>query len=191
MSVSLQKPWTQDEFFAWAEAQEERYEFDGFAPVAMVGGTINHSQIAHNIYAACRQGLRGSGCRVLGPDAGVATVGKAVRYPDAVITCSPIDGKSRLVPSPQTVFEVLSDSSGRTDRIIKVREYRGVPTILRYVIVEAINSGVMVLERTSGEQDWTAKSLTIDDTLAMPELGIAIPIAAFYEQVEFATPDAT
>ena len=191
MSVSLQRPWTQDQFFAWAENQEERYEFDGFSPEAMVGGTMNHSQICQNIYAAFRQRLRGSACRVLGPDAGVATVGQAVRYPDAVITCERIDGKSRLVASPQSVFEVLSDSSGRTDRITKMREYRAVPTILRTVIVETVSSGLMVLERASGEQDWTARSLTAEDTLAMPELGIEVPVAAFYEQVEFATPDIT
>ena len=188
MSVSVQAPWTQDEFFRWAEAQDLRHEFDGFAPVAMVGATLNHGRICHNIYAALGERLRGSRCRSFGPDAGVATVGRAVRYPDAVITCAPIDGTSRLVPFPQTVFEVLSDSSGRIDRITKVREYRAVPTMIRYVIVESAGSGLMVLERTAGDQEWITISLTIDDTLALPELGIEIPVAAFYDQVEFETP---
>lgn len=35
---------TQDQFLDWVQAQEGRYEFDGFQPVAMTGGTINHSR---------------------------------------------------------------------------------------------------------------------------------------------------
>ena len=74
---------SREEFFAWAELQDARYEFDGFEPVAMVGGSLNHSQICQNLYAALRSRLRGTGCRLYGPDAGVATSGNAVRYPDA------------------------------------------------------------------------------------------------------------
>src|SRR5271165_5104521 len=45
MSAPLRRSWTQDEFFAWAGSQEGRYEFDGFQPVAMTGGTVNHALI--------------------------------------------------------------------------------------------------------------------------------------------------
>ena len=39
MNVSLRKPMTIDQFLAWEERQELRYEFDGLQPVAMTGGT--------------------------------------------------------------------------------------------------------------------------------------------------------
>ncbi len=188
MSMALKQPWTRESFFAWAEAQEERYEFDGSQPVAMVGSTVNHNQISQNIYAALRAGLRGKGCRVLGPDAGVATLDQSVRYPDAVVTCSPVSGTSRLVV-PTVVFEVLSESSGRTDRVTKVREYGAIPSLRRYVIVEAVNPGLLVLERIDGAENWTARPLAIEDTLVMPELRIEIPVSAFYEDVEFPTID--
>ena len=42
MSTSLQQPRTQEQFFAWEGHRDGRYEFDGFAPVAMTGGTDNH-----------------------------------------------------------------------------------------------------------------------------------------------------
>ena len=35
MSVALRHTMTRDDFLAWAEGQEGRYEFDGFQPVAM------------------------------------------------------------------------------------------------------------------------------------------------------------
>jgi len=79
---------TRDQFFNWAQAREGRYEFDGFQPIAMNSGTLNHSQIAQNLYFPLRSRLQGTGCRPLGPDAGVATIGDAVRYPDALVTCT-------------------------------------------------------------------------------------------------------
>jgi Uma2 family endonuclease len=189
MSMALQKPWTREAFFAWAESQEGRYEFDGLRPVAMVGGTINHSQIVLNIHASLRERLRGTGCRPLCQDAGVATVGRAVRYPDAVVTCSKVDGLSRLLPEPVVIFEVLSESTGRTDRVTKVREYGAIPSLRRYVIVEAVSPGLLALERNDGAEHWTARPLAAEDTLVMPELGIEIPVSAFYEDVEFPTID--
>ena len=35
--------------------------------------------------------------------------------------------------------------------------------------------------RSSGDADWTATALTDGDILRMPELGIEVPVAAFYD----------
>ena len=110
---------TRDQFLDWAQTQEERYEFDGFQPVAMTGGTRNHSRICQNTYFALRSRLRGSGCDVLGPDAGLATIGDAVRYPDALVACTNSPGTLRLIRGVIAVLEVLSPASGRVDRIDK------------------------------------------------------------------------
>lgn len=186
MNVALRQPsMTRDQFLDWAQAQEERYEFDGFQPVAMTGGTSNHSQICQNIWFALRTRLRSSGCRVLGPDAGLATVGDAVRYPDALVTCAAFTGTARLVPGAVVVFEVLSPNSGRADRISKLIEYRAVPSIRRYAILEYRSADLTVFSRTDGTADWTATALTANETLAIPELGIGVPVHEFYEDVDF------
>ena len=185
MNVALRQPsMTRDQFFDWAQAQEERYEFDGFQPVAMTGGSNNHSIICHNIWSALRTRLRGSGCRVLGPDAGLATVGDAVRYPDALVTCAKVPGTERLVPGVVAVFEVLSPTSGRADRISKSIEYRAVPSIRRYAILEYRSADLTVFSRNDGTADWTATALTSDKTLDIPELGIAVLVQEFYEDVD-------
>ena len=124
------------EFFAWAQSQEERYEFDGFHPVAMTGGNLRHSRLIRNINRQLGNRLAGRACEALGADAGIATVGETVRYPDAVVTCSRISDHELLVPNPVIVFEVVTPSSVRRDRVTKLREYQAVASILRYVIVE-------------------------------------------------------
>jgi len=178
---------TRDQFFDWAEAQEGRYEFDGFQPVAMIGGNLNHNQIAFNIHIALRTRLGGTGCRPHGMDAGVATVADTVRYPDGVVTCSPTNGLSRLVPDPVVIFQVISPTSGHVDRIVKLREYASVDSIRRYVIVESSSIGLTVHERQAAGQKWTVTSVMAGDLLTLPEISIEIPAFELYERVEFPT----
>ena len=185
MNVALQKPWTPERFLAWAETQEERYEFDGSQPVAMTGGNRRHDVITGNIYTALRSRLRGKPCSNYGPNLGVQTVSSKIRYPDALITCTKFPDADKLAPNVVVVFEVLSPTSGGIDRIEKLREYEAVPSILRYVIVESATAGLQVLHRDNGQTSWTAHALTKDDVLAIPEVTIEIPVAEFYEDIEF------
>jgi Uma2 family endonuclease len=187
MNAPFLRPWTQQQFFAWAACQEGRWEFDGFRPVAMTGGTLGHALIMRSLHRALDARLRGSGCQPLGPDAGVATIGAAVRYPDALVTCSNLEGQNDEMTTPGVVavFEVVSPTSGRTDRHVKVREYAAVPTIRRYVILESTYVGLQAFERANANDPWIVRALTGDDTLRMPELGIEIPVAELYEGVDF------
>ena len=49
---------TREALFDWAEAQNEPYEFDGFQPVAMTGGTLRHTVIIQNVAFAFRPSCR-------------------------------------------------------------------------------------------------------------------------------------
>ncbi|GLR66928.1 hypothetical protein GCM10010909_16080 [Acidocella aquatica] len=185
MNIALRKSWTQDEFFSWAQSQEIRYEFDGFQPVAMTGGTLNHNRIFGNLFTGLKTRLRGGTCVPLGPDAGVETVNDAVRYPDALVTCTKFDGGAHKVPGVVVVFEVLSATSGRIDRIVKVREYAAVSSIRRYVILESTSVGLTVFERGEADEIWRTTVLTAEDVLRMPEIGIEIPVTDIYEDITF------
>ena len=128
--------------------------------------------------------LRGGPCEPLGPDVGLATANDAVRYPDALVTCSNQAGQALVVSGAVVVFEVLSQTSGRTDRIPKLRDYRTVPTLLHYGILEHASIGLTLLSRPDGMSDWTAAALTAGDTLRLPPIGVEIPVWAFYEGFE-------
>ncbi|HVY13607.1 MAG TPA: Uma2 family endonuclease [Rhodopila sp.] len=185
MNAPLRQPWTQEQFFAWASTQERRYEFDGFQPVAMTGGTNGASAIGVNLITALHGRLRNSGCRPLGPDAGIETVNTAIRYPDALVTCSRFDPQGQKVPGVVVVFEVVSPNSSRIDRIVKVREYAAVPSIRRYVILESSSVDLTVMERETADQTWRTTVLTGEDILRMPEIGIEIPVSEIYEGLAF------
>jgi Uma2 family endonuclease len=176
-----------EDFFDWAEARDDGYEFDGRRPVAMGGWTVRHSVIARNArFAVGNRLAKSCGCAEFGIGVGIRTVGAAVRYPDVIVTCSKFKDSDREVPNPVVVFEVLSPTSGHTDRIVKLLEYKAVPSIRRYVIVEHDFAALTLYARHDAGADWTATVLTADKLLPLPEIGIEIPVADLFAKTDLA-----
>ena len=182
MSASLHHPMTKQEFLAWEEGQDFKWEFDGFAPVAMTGVSIAHSTIHGNLSFALHSRLRGSACRAHGSDLKVEVGSDSVRYPDMLVTCTPQPGTDRIAAEPVVVIEILSPSTSRTDRIVKAREYGATPSIQRYVILEQSAQAATVFTRMHGV--WASIVLEGDVALDMPEIGISVPLAELYQDVE-------
>ena len=76
MNIALRKPMTVEQFLAWEERQELRWEFDGVEPVAMTGGTDAHEAIGGVLRALLRERLRGKPCRVRGPTLKIEVAGR-------------------------------------------------------------------------------------------------------------------
>lgn len=188
MNVAL-KPLTPAQFVAWEDQQPAKHEFDGVRIIAMTGGTYNHDRIATNLAAALVNALRGKPCRPSGPNMKVAAAG-SIRYPDAFVVCTPVSPAATLVTEPVIVFEVLSESTANIDLIEKNREYRATPSIQRYVILEQTHKAALGFVRQG--EDWVADIVSGDDAvLRMSEIGIEIPLADIYADIEFEAPEPT
>jgi len=184
MNVAMRRPMTLDQFLAWEERQGLRYEFDGFWPVAMAGGTAAHSAIQRNVIIALGTRLRGKPCQPHGSDLKILVDGR-IRYPDVFVVCSPIPPKTTVVSDPVIVFEVFSDSTSHNDLVVKNAEYRACPSIQRYVVLEQVQQGALVFARKG--DDWVSETLADEGAvLRLPELGIEIPLAEFYADVPLA-----
>jgi Uma2 family endonuclease len=182
MSAVLQRPMTLADFLDWEERQELRYEFDGFQPVAMTGGTAAHETICGTLRALLYQRPGGKPCRPWGPNSKVVVKGR-IRYPDAFVNCTPVPPANTIIQEPVVVFEVLSPGTSRTDRIEKLREYQATASIQRYVILEQDGIAATVFSRMGA--DWIARALTEGDVLQMPEIGIELALSEIYADVEF------
>lgn len=179
---------TLDEFLAWERRQELRYELDGIRPVAIAGGTVEHSEIATNLVRALGDRLRGQRRRAFRGGLKIIVAGR-IRYPDAMVTCSPVPRGADVIPKPVVVFEVLSASTAVMDRVEKSEEYRLTPSIRRYVMLEQTRCGATVFAR--GGDDWVGHVLTVGAVLAMPEIGVELPLAELYAGITFAADDPT
>ena len=174
------------EFLAWEERQELKHEFDGVRIIAMAGGTAADAIIQGNLAIALGGRLRGGPCRFYGSDLKIAVAG-SVRYPDGFVVWTPVPPRSTVVHDPVVIFEVLSESTTNTDLMDKNREYAATPSVRRYVILSQNGIAGMMFERTDG--DWLGHALGPRDALAMPEIGLEIPLAALYEGIDFAPAD--
>jgi Uma2 family endonuclease len=187
MDVALRKPMSLEAFLAWEERQELRYEFDGFEPVAMTGGTSEHSAIQRNLITALTVRLRGKPCQPHGSELKIAVAG-SIRYPDAFVVCSPVPRGTTVISDPVVIFEVLSPSTSTTDRIVKNQEYRDTPSIQRYIMLEQDRQAATVFARAG--DDWVGHVVSGEVVLVMPEIGVELPLAELYEGVSFAEPEA-
>jgi Uma2 family endonuclease len=182
VSVALHKPVNLAEFLAWEERQELRYEFDGFEPVAVTGGTIAHGQITFDLRTALVARLAGKPCRPLGPNVKIIADGRA-RYPDAIVVCRPVSPTATVADDPVVAFEVLSEGSSETDLIDKNREYRATPSIQRYVVLQQTHKAAIVFVRR--EDGWLSEIVSGHDAmLDLPKIGIAVPLHEIYANSE-------
>jgi Uma2 family endonuclease len=187
MSGALRKPMTIEQFLAWEEAQELRYEFDGVQPIAMTGGTAAHSAIQRNLAIAVGGRLRGAPCQFYGSDLKIEVSGK-IRYPDGFVVCSPVIPGATVIRDPVVIFEVMSNSTARTDLVTKNQEYAAVPSVQRYVVLAQDEMAGTVFERAGN--DWVGHLLEPNTVLRMPEIGIEVLLAELYEGIDFAAPGA-
>lgn len=177
------KPMSLDDFLAWEEGQELRYEYDGLSVRAMTGGTWAHSTIQTNLIRALGNALDGKPCRAQGSLLKIRTA-TSIRYPAAMIVCARANLTATVAPEPTVIFEILSPSSARLDLGAKNAEYQTLAALRRYVVLHQNQAAAEVFAR--GEDgEWTYEFLQRAAVLDMPEAGIALALPDLYEDVEF------
>ena len=183
MNIALRQPMTLEQFLICEGRQELRWEFDGFQPVAMNGGTVEHSTIQINLLGALTSRLRGKPCRPHGSHLKIEVAGR-IRYPDAFVVCTPVPPGAKVVAEPVVVFEILSPRTENEGLVVKNADHRATPSIQRYVILQQQQTGAMMFTRKG--EDWVTELVTGDGAaLQMPEIRVVIPLAELYADVEF------
>ena len=159
------------------------YEFDGLRAIAMNGGTIGHERIQNNLKFALMGRLRGGRCEPFGPNTRVPTGRGRYRFPDVLVTCSTLDPAALDVTEPVVIFEILSNSTSRTDRGEKLVEYRGLASLVHYVMVDQAARLVTVITR--GAPHWGIEVYRNDESVALPEIGVELPLDEIYTGLTF------
>jgi len=188
MASASVRPTTFAEFLVWEQAQERRHEFIGGAAVMMAGGTRAHDRIQRNLLRRAGERLAGSGCEPLGPDMIVETGTGNGRYPDMTVDCGTFDPEALTATAPFAVFEILSNSTRKTDMLIKLRDYDATPGIRYYVLIEQAEMLVLVYSRGTGGgfSLRPGEFRRLDQAVELPEVGLSLTLAEIYEGVGLA-----
>lgn len=192
--TAARKLMTADEFLEWRHGREGTWELVNGVPVLkfdngprmMAGGTANHALVASNLVSTLRPKLRGSGCVPVGSDLGVRNTAGGIRQPDVTVICGPFGGHDLEAREASAIFEVLSPSTRRYDLVKKADEYRRIVSLKHLVLLEADRPRALVWSREA--EDWRLDEIEgLEGSLDLPSIGVSLPMADVYEDVELAT----
>jgi len=178
-------PRTLDEFRAWHERQPEVWEFIDGVPKLMAPGSKAHTLIKSNVHAAFALALRGTTCRALVDGAIVEVEGSSL-IPDVVVTCSPLDFATPRVEDPIIIVEVLSPSNEKDDTGRKLAFYLRIPSLRHYLVIEQDRRQIVHYQRRDDLGGAFLTDIAPPDPLRLDPPGIAISLAALYEDVPVA-----
>ncbi len=186
MSQPAPAPMTVDEYYAWGELQEDRYELvDGFPVRMMSGASRRHDQIVINLLGELRNCLRGTACRPFTADTAVATTARQRRRPDAGVECGELRDADYVANDPRAVVEVLSPSTRLFDLLGKLDEYRAVASLREIVVIEPDAPEARVWSRDEAGE-WRGREVEgLDAALELASLGITLPLREVYEGLDF------
>ncbi|WP_019947430.1 Uma2 family endonuclease [Hymenobacter aerophilus] len=178
--------YTVEEYLALEETADQRHEYFEGEVFAMSGASATHHTIRQNCVISLRAGLRGRGCKVYDEGMKLAVQeGRYYTYPDVLVTCHAADVEEPfIVRHPVLIIEVLSPSTADHDRSWKFNQYKQIASLQHYVLVTQHTCLVEWFRREeSGVWSFTPLA-ELTDTLEIPELGLTLPVAAVYDELD-------
>ena len=121
MSALAKQKMTVDEFLAWAESHEGRYELIEGEVFAMSPQRVAHAVVKLNAVNALRAAI------------------------------APVPADAIEVPAPILVVEVISPGSQYIDTGLKLRGYFQVPSVMHYLVIDPERSLLIHHRRGEGD----------------------------------------
>ncbi len=181
MSVVAKKKMTVDEFLAWAEAQDGRWELLDGEPLAMSPERLAHIDTKYEVVTALRNAVKRAGapCQTVADGATVRIGARAAFGPDALVYCGPrLSPDAVEIPNPMIVVEVLSPGTAARDHGVKLEGYFSLPSVIHYLILDADSRKAIHHKR--GQGDVIETRILSDGVLRLDPPGLEIPIAELF-----------
>lgn len=172
-----------EDYLAGELTADVRHEYLGGVVYAMAGGSNRHGAIVANLAGILANALRGRRCRAFGSDVKVRILREGdtrFYYPDAQVVCRQNSLEEQFQDEPAVVFEVLSESTRRTDEQEKRLAYCSIPSLHAYVLLEQ-NGPAAVLWRRTGHGFVREDYSGLEAVLQLPEVEVQVPLRDAYE----------
>ena len=186
VGYALQKqPMTAAEFLAWDATQSIRHEFIRGELFAMAGAGERHVIATGNLLVALRTHFHGTPCRALSSDMKLRIdAADCFYYPDVMVTCAPSTPDNQTVKTDAVlVVEVLSPSTAAFDRGDKFADYRQLPSLREYLLVD-VDRQRCDLYRLGGDGLWVLHPCASTETLQLASVDLAIRPDALWADLE-------
>ncbi|MBW4474665.1 MAG: Uma2 family endonuclease [Stenomitos rutilans HA7619-LM2] len=189
-----QRYYTPEEYLAQEEVAEFHSEYRDGNLVPMTGGSINHNQIAGNVYALLKFALRGKPFKPYIGDLRLWIPSyRQYTYPDVLV----IEGqpcfqqrpdqtqRTDTILNPCLIIEVLSKSTKDYDRTDKFRYYRSIAELQEYVLINQYE--VAIDHYTKADSDtWLFRAYeSAAEKLTFASVNVEMTFAEIYDCVDF------
>lgn len=173
---------TREAFLAWVARQPVRCELICGRLTLLPPPDEREVAVAINAFTALHERLRGSPWRAFTSELMVELEPSTRLFPD--VTVAPAESVG-WTDRPRLVVEVLGGSARAFDLSVKLARYRAAAGIDHVLLVDA--ERVWAQLWTVGQTPIEARTETeLDAVLTLPGLGIALPLAELYEELELA-----
>lgn len=169
---------TEAEYLEAEQTAEERHEYiDGYV-YAMSGAHSNHNRITMTLGRKLGNYLEGQPCQPYASDMKVK-IGSKYFYPDVLVDCSSLNGY--FTQTPKLIVEVLSKSTRRIDKTVKVMAYTQIPTLEEYVLIDQDIVEVEILRRST---NWLPERFYLGDDVTFASIGLTLAVEDIYDRVQ-------
>ena len=186
---------TVEEYLAFEEQSDTKWEYARGSVYAMTGGTVRHGVISMNVGTQLNNALEDTDCSVTTPDVKVHIARRdAFRFPDVVVFCGDaayLEGRTDVLTNPILLVEVLSPSSSVTDRNEKLEDYTHIDSLQAYLLVSQHEAKIERFVRQSDDEWLYTYALGLDSEIAIPPLHLTLALSKVYRRVTFDVIDVT
>ena len=187
-----QRIYTPDEYLSIEESATEKNEYHNGKIIPMTGGTIDHNQIAGNLFVALSLALKNQDYRVYFGDVRLwIPQEQRFTYPDVmVISGKPeyYNNRKDTITNPLLIVEVLSESTKAYDRTEKFKAYSTIATFQEYVLISQTAQSIEQFSKT-GNKKWLFRLYDEeDDAIELISIAAQVSLGNLYDKVEFEAP---
>lgn len=175
---------TLDEFLRWDDGTDTRYELiDGF-PVAMAPPAEAHRILAVRLVSRIDAALstrRPCNAQI---EAGVVRPDRADFYfvPDIAVTCEPNEPGRQAMVDPILIVEILSPSTEREDRRLKLPAYQSIASVREILLIDADSYHAELFRRENDH--WGIQLVRgAEATLLLNSVGLRVSMSELYEGI--------
>lgn len=184
-SLELNKTYTVSEYFAIEESGDKRHEFIDGNLIEMSGASREHHRICKKLLRLFEDLLEDSGFETFMENMKLKIANEnRYFYPDIFITREEqTDENKYLQFQPELIVEVLSEATRVRDMTDKFIDYRKIPSLQYYMLVEPEKT-LVLLNYKNKEGEWEMNSYTrIDETVNLPEFNISFSLREIYQNM--------
>jgi Uma2 family endonuclease len=175
---------TLDEFLRWDDGTDTRYELvDGF-PVAMAPPAEAHRILAMRLGSRIDAKLSGRRPCNAQIEPGVVRPDRPDSYyvPDIAVTCEANEPGRQAMVDPVLIVEILSPSTERSDRRLKMPAYQSMESVGEVLLIDADSYHAELYRREN--EHWGIELVRgVDGMLSLASVDLRITMSELYEGI--------